>query len=77
MSGWMERVKKTGWLAVEAALLLVVLCVLLDIILGPDGGGIVASVAGNAMRFLQAVPPGTFLGVVIVLFMYWFVRSRK
>lgn len=77
MKDWLERIRKVGWLAVEAALLLVALCVLLDIILGPQGGGFVSSVAGNAKGFLQAIPPGTFLGVVIVVFLYWFVASRK
>ncbi|MSO93520.1 MAG: hypothetical protein EXQ86_09005 [Rhodospirillales bacterium] len=77
MTDWVERVRKIGWLAVEAAVVLVALCVLLDIILGSQGGGFVTSVAGNAKGFLQAIPPGTFLGVVIVVLLYWFVRSRK
>ena len=77
MKDWLDGARKIGWLAVEAGLLLVALCVLLDIILGPQGGGFVSSVAGNAKAFLQAIPPGTFLGVVIVVLLYGFIRSRK
>ena len=77
MTEWVNQARKIGWLAVEAALLLIVLCVLLDIIVGQGGGAFIASVAGNAKGFIQAVPSGTFLGVVIVVLLYWFVRSRK
>lgn len=72
-----EHLRKLGWLVVEAALLLVVLCVLLNIILGAESGGFIAAVAGNATQFLQTIPPGTFLGVILVLFLYWLFRSRR
>ncbi len=71
-----EQIRKLGWLAVEAALLLIVLCVLLNIILGPDSGAFITSVAANASHFLQAIPPGAFLGVVLIVLLYWFARSR-
>ena len=77
MPKWMALIQKIGWLVVEVALLLIVLCVLLDIIISPVGIGFISLVAGNAKSFLQTVPPGTTLGVVILVFLYWFVRSRK
>jgi hypothetical protein len=37
MPGWIEKIRKLGWFAVEAALLIIFLCVLLDIIIGTSG----------------------------------------
>jgi len=56
------QIRKVGWLVVEAALLLVILCVLLNLLLGRDSGTFISGVATNTTAFLQAVPPGTFLG---------------
>ena len=77
MSDLLERVRRFAWGAVEAAAVLVLLCVFLDIILGPDGGGFVATVAGNATKFLQSVPPGALLGVALLVGLYWFYRARQ
>ncbi len=73
----MERVRKIGWFVVEAAFLLVALCVLLEIILGQQGGGFVTAVAERAKVFLQAVPPGAVLGAVILILLYFFFASKK
>jgi hypothetical protein len=77
MPGWIEKTRKLGWFTVEAALLVIVLCVLLDIIIGTIGVGFIPLVAANAKAFLQAIPPGTTLGIVILVFLYWFIRTRK
>lgn len=71
-----ERIRKAGWLAVEATALLIVLCLFLSIILGANGGAFVSDVARNATAFLQAVPPGTLLGVALILGFYWWFRAR-
>jgi hypothetical protein len=71
-----DQIRKIGWLAAEAALLIIVLCVLLSIILGNEGGPFISSVSGNAGKFLQALPPGVTLGVSLILFLYWFVKNR-
>ncbi len=71
-----EQIRKIGWLAVEIALLLVIVCVLLSIILGADSGSFIGSVAANATQFLQSIPPGTFLGMVLVVVLYWLARAR-
>ncbi len=72
-----EQIRRIGWLTVEIALLLVVLCVLLNIILGADSGGFIGSVAVNAAQFLQSIPPGTFLGVVLLVLLYWTFKTRR
>lgn len=75
----MEKIRefiKGGWLVVEASLLLVVLCVLLQIILGKESGGFISSVAANALDFMQKVPSGTFVGVFLILVLYWVIKSK-
>ena len=71
-----ERIRKYGWLAAEAGLLLIVLCILLGILLGKDGGPYISSVSENASKFLGALPPGVTLGVALILLLYWFIKSR-
>jgi ABC-type dipeptide/oligopeptide/nickel transport system permease component len=72
-----EQIRKVGWLVIEAAFVLVVLCVLLNIILGKDSGSFISSVAANAMDFLQKVPSGTFLGIFLILVVYWLYKSKQ
>ena len=57
-----ERIRNIGWLAAEAGLLLIVLCILLSILLGKDGGPYISSVSENASKFLGTLPPGVTLG---------------
>lgn len=71
-----EQIKKTGWLAAEIGLLLIVLCLLLRIILGADSGAYIVAVSDNATTFLQAVPPGVSLGVALIVMLYWFAKVR-
>ena len=77
MSDLLERIRNLGWRAVEFGAVLVLLCVLLDIILGPSGGSFITAVAGNAKGFLQSVPPGATLGVALLVGLYWFYRARQ
>jgi hypothetical protein len=73
---FLTRLRTIGWAAVEVAFLLIVLCVLLNIILGQAGGSFVSSVATNATDFLQRLPPGVFLGVALIVMIYGLVKSR-
>jgi len=72
----LTQIRTIGWAAVEAAFLLVVLCLLLNIILGDAANSFVTEVAANATSFLQKLPPGVFLGVVLIAALYGVVRSR-
>ena len=76
MTGLLAQLRIVGWAVVEAAFLLIVLCVLLNIILGGDAGSFVSGVARNATQFMQSLPPGVFLGVVLIVMIYGIVKSR-
>jgi NhaP-type Na+/H+ or K+/H+ antiporter len=71
-----EQMRRIGWLAVEGAVLVIVFCVLLNILLGKEGGSFISSVSENATKFLQSLPPGVTLGVSLIVVLYWFVRNR-
>jgi len=71
-----ERIKKYGWFAIELVFMLVVLCVLLSLILGKDSGAFISSVAANTVELLQKLPSGTFLGIFLILVLYWTFRSK-
>ncbi len=72
-----DRIRKAGWLAVEVGVLLVILCVLLNIILGPaSSGDFVTAVATNANTFLQGLPAGTVVGLVLI-FMAYMLATRR
>ena len=73
----LEKIRRIGWAIVEIGAILVALAVLLNIILGKDGGGIVvSSVADNAMGFLQALPAGTIVGLALIAMLYQLAKSR-
>ena len=74
----LEQIVKLGWRIVEVVVLLVVLCVLLNIIVGQGSGVFIESVAANALGFLQAIPSGTVVGVllVVVVLLYWTTKAR-
>lgn len=76
MANFLTRLRTLGWAAVEAAFLLVALCILLNIIVDGDADSFIATVAKNATVFLQSLPPGVFLGLVLIAVIYSLVKSR-
>ena len=76
MATWFLRLRRIGWAAVEAAFVLIALCVLLNIIIGGETDSFISTVAKNATSFLQSLPPGVFLGIVLIAVIYHLLRSR-
>jgi len=73
---FLARLRTIGWAVVEAAFLLIVLCVLLNIILGSAADSFIAGVATNATEFLQRLPPGIVVGVALIVMIYGLMKSR-
>jgi hypothetical protein len=68
---------KTGWHIVELLFILILICVSLGIIIGPEGSGpLINGVLLNANNFLKSLPPGTFLGIFAVLALYGLLKKR-
>jgi hypothetical protein len=72
----LAQLRIIGWAAIEAAFLLIVLCLLLDIVVGTHPGSFVSNVAKNATGFLQSLPPGVVVGVVAVAVVYGMLKGR-
>ena len=70
------QIRMIGWAVIEAAFLLIVLCLLLDIVVGPHPGSFVSNVAKNATGFLQSLPPGIIVGLAAVAVVYAMVKAR-
>ena len=73
---FLMRLRTIGWAVVEAAFLLIVLCILLNIILGGEADSFIAGVAKNATDFLQRLPSGVVLGIALIVMIYGMVKSR-
>jgi hypothetical protein len=71
-----DQIKKIGWHTVEAGLLLIVLCVVLNIIIGQENGSYISFVAENATKFVQSLPAGVTTGIAMVALLYWFAKTR-
>jgi hypothetical protein len=77
MTEMLDQVRRVGWLIAEAGLLVVILCILLNIILGAESSGeFVAAVAKNANAFLQSLPAGTMMGLALLVVAYWLLKQR-
>jgi len=68
---------KTGWHIVELLFILILICITLGIIVGPEGSGtFINGVLSNTNNLLRNIPPGTFLGIFVILALYHLIKKR-
>lgn len=67
--------KRVLWEFVELAFLLVLALVLISLLLGPDAGSYVASVADNVTKFASGASSG-LIGIVLVLAVIYLALRR-
>lgn len=72
----LAQIRALGWAAIEAAFLLIVLCLLLDIVIGTQANSFVSKVAKNATAFLQSVPSGIVVGLAALAMVYALLKTR-
>ena len=78
MTEMLDQVRRAVGLLPKPALLVVILCVLLNIILGAESSGeFVAAVAKNANAFLQSLPAGTMMGLALFVVAYWLLQRAR
>ncbi len=77
MRSVLDQIIDAGWLAAKAGLLVVILCLLLSLILGPAAGTFVTAVAFNTNSFLQGLPAGTIVGLAAVVLAYELLKSSR
>lgn len=71
-----NRLRRWGWLAIEAGLLVIIASIVLHILLGPEGGPFLQFVTDNTISFLNALPAGVVVGLALVVIAYLYVKQR-
>jgi hypothetical protein len=73
-----DTIIKSGWRIVEILFILILICVALGIIIGTEGSGsFINGVLINTNAFLRNLPPGTFLGIFVVLALYGLIKKKS
>jgi hypothetical protein len=68
--------RRVGWAAVEAAFLLVVPCILLNIILGAEAGSFIVTVAKNADEFSAEPAARPLARRCLIVMIHGFLKAR-
>jgi hypothetical protein len=73
-----DNIIKTGWRIVEILFILILICLTLGLIIGVDGSGpFINGVLSNTNNFLRNLPPGTFLGIFVILALYGLIKKKS
>jgi hypothetical protein len=76
MLDYLQKAKQYLWAFVEIGFLTVLSVILIYLILGADSGVFVAAVADNVLKFANAVPPQSLVGLAIVLALIFLLANR-
>jgi hypothetical protein len=73
----LQTAKRYLWAFVEIGFLTVLAVILLYLILGPDHSGVfVSAVANNVLKFANAIPAQSLVGLAIVLALVILLANR-
>jgi len=70
------RTKHYLWTFVEIGFLAVLSIILLHLILGPNSGIFITSVADNVLQFANGIPTQGLVGLAIVLALIFLITNR-
>lgn len=76
MLDFLVRAKQYLWLFVEIGFLAILSIILIHLILGPDSGEFVTSVADNVLKFANGIPTQGLVGLAIVLALVFLITNR-
>lgn len=76
MLDYLEKAKQYLWAFVELGFLAVLSVMLIYLILGQDSGVFVSAIADNVLKFANAVPAQSLVGIAIVLALIVLVSRR-
>ena len=72
-----KKIIQMGWNIVELVFVLILLCLAVGIVLGPEqSGSFIRGVSDNAMAFLREIPAGIILALSISVGLYWLIKKR-
>ncbi len=76
MLDYLDKAKQYLWAFVELGFLAVLAVMLIYLILGQDSGVFVSAVADNVLKFANAVPAPSLVGIAIVLALIVLISHR-
>ncbi|MGH6770433.1 MAG: hypothetical protein ACRECO_15580, partial [Xanthobacteraceae bacterium] len=76
MLDFLQKAKQYLWVLVEIGFLTVLAVVLIHLILGPNSGVFVTSVADNVLKFANGVQPQALVGLALVLALVVLLANR-
>jgi len=76
MLGYLEKAKQYLWAFVELGFLTVLAVVLIYLIMGEQSGVFVAGVADNIVKFANAIPAPSLVGLAVVLTLIFLISNR-
>ncbi len=76
MLDYLDKAKQYLWAFVELGFLAVLSVMLIYLILGQDSGVFVSAVADNVLKFVNAVPAQSLVGIAIVLALIVLISHR-
>jgi len=72
----LQKAKQYLWAFVEIGFLSILAIILLYLILGPNSGVFVSTVADNVLKFANAIPAQSLVGLAIVLALTILLANR-
>ena len=72
----LQKVKEYLWAFVEIGFLAVLAVILIYLILGENSGVFVSGVADNVLKFANAIPAQSLVGIAIVLALVFLIARR-
>jgi hypothetical protein len=76
MLDFIEQAKKFLWAFVELLFASILAVMLIYLVLGQGSGGFVLSVADNVIKFANAVPTPSLIGLAIILAIVYLIMNR-
>ena len=77
MLNYLQKAKEYLWAFVEIGFLTILAVILVYLILGPDSGIFVSGVADNVLKFANAIPTQSLVGIAIVLALIVVLAKRR
>ena len=76
MLGYLQKTKQCLWMFVEVGFLMILSIILTHLILGPNSGVFISSVADNVLKFANGIPAQGLVGLTIVLGFVYLIATR-
>lgn len=76
MMNVLDKIKRVLWALIEIGFAAILAIMLIYLILGPNSGVLVLSVADNVIKFANAVPTPSLIGFGLILGLIYLIMQR-